>query len=139
MVKVALLPALGMTEQPHRPPLWSREALGWQESSAFEQGGFLMKVIASGIAVLSVVPPLSFAILPRLLLNNRPRWARDAVRPDATTDQQHQHQMMEKHGQSGQIADGTTPTMPGQDAFGAIQEIVRLLEADPNTDVQGEP
>lgn len=26
------------------------------------------------------------------------------------------------------------PTMPGQDAFGAIQEIVRLLEADPATD-----
>lgn len=27
----------------------------------------------------------------------------------------------------------TMPTMPGQDAFGAIQEIVRILEADPNT------
>lgn len=26
------------------------------------------------------------------------------------------------------------PTMPGQDAFGAIQEIVRILEADPDTD-----
>ena len=26
------------------------------------------------------------------------------------------------------------PTMPGQDAFGAIQEIVALLEADPGTD-----
>jgi hypothetical protein len=26
------------------------------------------------------------------------------------------------------------PTMPGQDAFGAIQEIVRILEADPKTD-----
>jgi hypothetical protein len=26
------------------------------------------------------------------------------------------------------------PTMPGQGAFGAIQEIVRILEADPNTD-----
>jgi hypothetical protein len=25
------------------------------------------------------------------------------------------------------------PTMPGQDAFGAIQEIVQILEADPNT------
>src|SRR5579859_1745995 len=27
-----------------------------------------------------------------------------------------------------------TPTMPGQDAFGAIQEIVGILEADPKTD-----
>jgi hypothetical protein len=26
------------------------------------------------------------------------------------------------------------PTLPGQDAFGAIAEIVRLLEADPTTD-----
>jgi len=26
------------------------------------------------------------------------------------------------------------PTLPGQDAFGAVQEIVRMLEADPTTD-----
>src|SRR4051812_37279922 len=31
-------------------------------------------------------------------------------------------------------APGATPTMPGQDAFGAIQEIVRILEADSSTD-----
>ena len=30
--------------------------------------------------------------------------------------------------------DAAVPTMPGQDAFGTIQEIVRLLEADPVTD-----
>jgi hypothetical protein len=28
----------------------------------------------------------------------------------------------------------TSPTMPGQDAFGAIAEVVRLLDADPRTD-----
>ena len=33
-----------------------------------------------------------------------------------------------------QTSDTATPTMPGQDAFGAIQEIVRILEADPKTD-----
>ena len=27
-----------------------------------------------------------------------------------------------------------TPSMPGQDAFGAIAEVVRLLDADSNTD-----
>jgi hypothetical protein len=27
-----------------------------------------------------------------------------------------------------------TPTMPGQDAFGAIQEIVQILQSDPKTD-----
>jgi hypothetical protein len=29
---------------------------------------------------------------------------------------------------------GSVPTMPGQDGFGAIAEIVRILEADPATD-----
>jgi hypothetical protein len=28
----------------------------------------------------------------------------------------------------------TEPTMPGQDAFGAIQQVVQILEADPTTD-----
>jgi len=28
----------------------------------------------------------------------------------------------------------STPTQPGQDAFGAIQEIINMLEADPDTD-----
>jgi hypothetical protein len=40
-----------------------------------------------------------------------------------------QHNMMGMHGgMTGQ------PTMPGQDAFGAIQEVVQILEADPTTD-----
>jgi hypothetical protein len=29
---------------------------------------------------------------------------------------------------------GAVPTMPGQDAFGTVQEIVRILDADPKTD-----
>lgn len=36
------------------------------------------------------------------------------------------HQMMSMGGEG--------PTMPGQDAFAALQEIVRILEADPHTD-----
>jgi hypothetical protein len=40
-----------------------------------------------------------------------------------------QHGMM---GMSGGMAG--QPTMPGQDAFGAIQEVVQMLEADPKTD-----
>jgi len=46
-------------------------------------------------------------------------------------------QMQRMHQQivpGSQTSDTTTPTMPGQDAFGAIQEIVRILEADPKTD-----
>jgi hypothetical protein len=44
-----------------------------------------------------------------------------------------QHPMpMDAH--SGMHPDAASPTMPGQDAFGAIQEIVGILEADPKTD-----
>ena len=42
-------------------------------------------------------------------------------------------QMMQMHGHGG-MADMSAPTLPGQDAFGAVQEIVRILEADPKTD-----
>jgi hypothetical protein len=28
----------------------------------------------------------------------------------------------------------TRPTLPGQDAFGAIQEVIQILEVDPTTD-----
>lgn len=38
------------------------------------------------------------------------------------------------HGHSMGSAPSGVPTLPGQDAFGAIQEIVRILEADPGTD-----
>ena len=37
-------------------------------------------------------------------------------------------------GHSMSHASSGAPTLPGQDAFGAIQEIVQILEADPNTD-----
>lgn len=46
-----------------------------------------------------------------------------------------QMQMMHQQMVPGsQTSDTATPTMPGQDAFGAIQEIVGILEADPKTD-----
>jgi hypothetical protein len=35
---------------------------------------------------------------------------------------------------SGAVHQKAIPTMPGQDAFGAIQEVVRILEADAETD-----
>lgn len=45
-----------------------------------------------------------------------------------------QHGHHAGHAQHAGSAAQPVPTMPGQDAFGAIQEIVRILEADPNTD-----
>ncbi|MCW5731951.1 MAG: hypothetical protein KIT20_14415 [Alphaproteobacteria bacterium] len=45
---------------------------------------------------------------------------------------QHQHQPQHPQGHAGAALH--SPAMPGQDAFGAIQEIVRILLADPATD-----
>lgn len=46
------------------------------------------------------------------------------------------HGGMGQHAELGGQQFGTAgvPTMPGQDAFGAIQEVVQMLEADPTTD-----
>jgi hypothetical protein len=51
----------------------------------------------------------------------------------------HMQEMTRQHqgmmgGHLGMPSASTTPTLPGQDAFGAIQEIVRILDADPRTD-----
>lgn len=57
--------------------------------------------------------------------------------------QMHMQQMIQMHGQPMMQMHGpgmehmsmaATLTLSGQDAFGAVQEIVRMLEADPNTD-----
>ena len=44
------------------------------------------------------------------------------------------HKGMKGMGQRGMMMHSGQSTMLGQDAFGAIQEIVGILEADPNTD-----
>ena len=38
-----------------------------------------------------------------------------------------------KHAQHMHVTEMAVPTMPGQDAFGTVQEIVRILENDPTT------
>jgi len=48
--------------------------------------------------------------------------------------QHHAQGMMPAPGHPGTQAGSTIPTLPGQDAFGTIQEIVTILEADPKTD-----
>jgi hypothetical protein len=53
-------------------------------------------------------------------------------------DQGHMQEMMPEHMMGGHGgmhgSSATTPTLPGQDAFGAIQEVVRILDANPKTD-----
>jgi hypothetical protein len=54
----------------------------------------------------------------------------------------HMQEMMRQHQGTMPMTGGhgdvhgavTAPTLPGQDAFGAIQEIVQILDADPTTD-----
>ena len=46
----------------------------------------------------------------------------------------HGSEMHAQHMQAMRAMAGGAPTMPGQDAFGAIAEVVRILEADPATD-----
>ena len=67
-----------------------------------------------------------------------------AQNPPAAPGQMHDHGAMpssgagaDTHGQHMQMMRGMAAggaTLPGQDAFGAIAEIVRLLDADPATD-----
>ena len=47
--------------------------------------------------------------------------------------QQHGAEMMDMHAKHAAQMHGANLAMPGQDAFGAIQEIVARLDADPNT------
>ena len=79
----------------------------------------ILAVFAICIAALVVQPPIVVAQQPSATGNGTPS---DQMRMD------HQHHMMQDQ------SNVATPTMPGQDAFGAIQEIVRILEADPKTE-----
>ena len=58
--------------------------------------------------------------------------------PQAPDMQKMHERMMKMEGEGGahdaRPPAGAIPTMPGQDAFGTIQEIVRILEGDPATD-----
>lgn len=59
-----------------------------------------------------------------------------AAQPDMKAMmQQHSPEMMQHHGAMMHGLDSAgMPMQPGQGAFGAVQEIVRMLEADPGTD-----
>ena len=84
----------------------------------------------SGAALVSVallIHPVGVAFSGQLPMAAHPMHGHD--HSPGTMPQMHQHGM-EMQGS----ADRRTPTLPGQDAFGAIQEIVALLEADPQTD-----
>jgi hypothetical protein len=89
-----------------------------------EAGGSPMKSMLATAVVVLAVSAAALVVHPV-----------SAQQPMGNGMSNDQMQMMHQQMVPGsQTSDVTTPTMPGQDAFGAIQEIVRILEADPKTD-----
>jgi hypothetical protein len=100
--------------------------------------------VVSAVAALSaaaIAMPIAGALAQGDEAGPPPMTGSPMPGPDHIDDHIHDHMatMMPQHGHpmmgmaGGQAAAGG-PTLPGQDAFGAIQEIVRMLEADPRTD-----
>jgi hypothetical protein len=89
--------------------------------------GAVFVIAASGIAFAQTTPDRSMGPDQQQMMQSGPH----PMDPGQMQELMRQHQgMMGAH--AGMHA--TTPTMPGQDAFGAIQEIVQILDADPKTD-----
>ena len=95
--------------------------------------GAVLAVAASGIALAETMPEHHTAApepMRRMMGSGQ-----------AGSGSGHTQEMMRQHrgmmppgGPGGMRAAAATPTLPGQDAFGAIQEVVRILDADPETD-----
>jgi TusA-related sulfurtransferase len=92
--------------------------------------GAVLAIAASGTAFAQTTPDL------HSMGSDQQHMMQSGLRP---MDPGQMQEMMRRHqsmmgGHAGMHATSTTPTMPGQDAFGAIQEIVQILDADPKTD-----
>lgn len=89
---------------------------------------------------LALAAAATLAVSALALAQTMPGHPGDGAMPqrDPATMQQHDPAMMQQHGAATHDMHGLRaagmPTLPGQDAFGAVQEIVRILEADPKTD-----
>jgi hypothetical protein len=104
-----------------------------------------MSVAAAAIAgavALAVVPALQAAspadgqpAAPGTMDHGRAAATMDHAKPSdgEMGGMMRQHEQMTAR-MRGRQMQGGVPTLPGQDAFGAIQEIVRMLESDPKTD-----
>ena len=91
--------------------------------------------IGRGAALLLSAAVLAFALRGASAQQPAPMDKMPEKTPEKMSmdHQKMMQQMMQQHGHGG-MGDMGAPTLPGQDAFGAVQEIVRILEADPKTD-----
>jgi hypothetical protein len=89
--------------------------------------------VGLGIALAGAAPAVFAADPPAS--GQSPSHQHDApAAPGADKHIEHMRQHMDQHMEMMRKMAGGGPTMPGQDAFGAIAEVVRILEADPATD-----
>jgi hypothetical protein len=93
-----------------------------------------------GLAAVGLVAATSFAAA-QVTPGDHSMQERMGMMDGKGTMQDHSRMMQEMlqkgmrgMGQHGIMMHNGQPNMPGQDAFGAIQEIVAILEADSNTD-----
>jgi hypothetical protein len=95
--------------------------------------GAVIAISAAGVA-LAEMPPGDHQMGPDHIQHATPSGQRpmgwDLVRQ--MMPQHHGTMPMSDH--AGRHPASTTPTLPDQDAFGAIQEIEQILDADPKTD-----
>ena len=85
------------------------------------------KLIAFGAVIAIAISGIAFAETASSDHSMGPSQTQEMLR-------QHQGTTPTMGGYAGIQGASTTPTLPGQDAFGAIQEIVHILDADPKTD-----
>lgn len=95
--------------------------------------GAVLVVAAPGIARAQTMPdhhPMGPDQMQQVMQSGQ-----HPIGPEHTREMLRQHRgMMPMGSHAGMHAASATPTMPGQGAFGAIQEIVEILDADPKTD-----
>jgi hypothetical protein len=96
---------------------------------SIRQPGMITAGAAAIFSLLVLVPPI-----PAALAQSPDTTGQGTANQMSDPMQQHHQHMMQMQAPGAPRANAGIPTMPGQDAFGAIQEIVGILEADPKTD-----
>jgi hypothetical protein len=90
--------------------------------------------IISATATVAILSAVVFVLPIDVSSSQQPPMMDHAMSGDHQMPGMMQQHMLKMHGQGAMQMGLSTPIMPGQDAFAAIQEIVRMLEADPETD-----
>jgi hypothetical protein len=94
--------------------------------------GTVLAVVASGVALAQMTPG-DHSIGPDH--SQMMQSGQHSMGPEHMQEMMRQHRgMMPMGNRAGVRPTWMTPILPGQDAFGAIQEVVGVLNADPKTD-----